>query len=425
MNEVRLALLCLLPAAGVVAAPPKAPPNPMSGKSVVQLGKVLESGASEMDRVHAALAFKDMVSPPGAAGGKRGKKGGKTPEWELEIPEGFIDACMTGLADRSCAVRFYSAQALELAGADALPALTKAVGSDNDDCRVSAMHAIGMMAKKTGASKKRAGEVDLAPIFGSAVPALRKALKDKNYIVRETACATLARLGTAGAAALGDLIALLEDEHFCVVNQAVHAVAAADPGCTKSVPALVKALESEHEVREFIVKELGNMGQTAKGAVPALCGLVGLGKNSWHVALESTRALLKIVTYDAEPAQDAVIAERNQALSAIGTALMNQDAKFLQARIRNAVLDNRGYCPIGEGAEPLVEWFEQTLREYVKTERGHYGPPLPKVSRLLAEIGRHYKTEHLLALAKELKAAEDTKEAWLEDFEPMLKLEGR
>ena len=42
-----------------------------------------------------------------------------------------------------------------------------------------------------------------------------------------------------------------------------------------AVPALVKALESEHDVREFIVKELGRMGPRASAAVPALAGLVG------------------------------------------------------------------------------------------------------------------------------------------------------
>ena len=36
----------------------------------------------------------------------------------------------------------------------------------------------------------------------------------------------------------------------------------------------------------FIVKELGAMGHDAKAAVPALCQLVGLDKNSWQVALE-------------------------------------------------------------------------------------------------------------------------------------------
>ena len=43
-------------------------------------------------------------------------------------------------------------QALELAGADALPALTRAAGSGHDDARISAIHAIGMMAKKTAGS---------------------------------------------------------------------------------------------------------------------------------------------------------------------------------------------------------------------------------------------------------------------------------
>ena len=53
--------------------------------------------------------------------------------------------------------------------------------------------------------------------------------------------------------------------------------------------------------------------------------------------------------------------------------MAKQDAKFLQARIRNTVFDHSGYCPIGAEAEPLVEFFEQTLREFVKEEKGYYG----------------------------------------------------
>jgi HEAT repeat protein len=409
--------------ASAVAAPPP-PPNPMSGKSVGELGKVLESDAPEMDRANAALALSEFVTPPDAKGGRKPKKGRKAPEWELKIPEGFIDACSIGLADRASAVRFYSGHALALAGADALPALVKAVGSDNDDEKISAIHAIGMMAKTMG-GKKGSAPVDLTPVFGSAVSVLQKALKDDNYIVRETACATFSRMGIAGAPAIDDLIACLEDEHFCVVNRAVQAVAAADPSGARSVPALVKALDSGHDVREFIVKELGRMGAAAKGAVPALCRLVGEDKNSWQVALESTKALLRIVTCEEKPEQDAVAAERNRALSAIGEAMANQDAKFLQARIRNTVLDHKGYCPIGAEAEPLVDFLEQTLREWARTEKGYFGPALPKLCEVLAQIGKNYKTDHLVALAKELKAAKDTREVWLKEFEPILNLENK
>lgn len=406
---------------GVTAAPAPAP-NPLSGKSVGELGKILGSSASEMERAHAAGALGEMVAPPEKP---KGKRGGKVPDWEPQIPDGFIDACTTGLADPSGAVRFYSGQAMARAGVEALPALVMAAQSGNDATRISAIHAIGMMARTTGDGRKGASDTDPAPVFGSAVPVLRDALEDDNYIVREVACATFSRLGVAGAPALDELIACLEDDEFCVVNRAVHAVAAADPGGTRSVSALVKTLGSQHDVREFIVKELGRMGPAAKDAVPALCALAGEDKNSWQVALESAKALLGIVTYDEEPVRDAVAAERRQALRAIGEALVNQEAKFLQARVRNAVLDHRGWCPVGAEAEPLVEWFEQALREYSRTEKGHFGPPLPAVVGFLAGVGRQYKTGHLVALAGELKAAPDTREAWRTEFEPILKLENK
>ncbi len=425
--KIQISILCLALATSAMAAKPKPAPNPMSGKSVAQLKKVLQSDAPEMDRANAALALLEIVTPPADSKGKKGKKAkakSATPEWELKIPEGFADACMTGLADRASSVRFYSGKAILPVGADALPALIKTVKSDNDDHKISAIYTIGQMAKGMG-RKKGDSQVDLIPVFGSAVPALQKTLKDKNYIVRETACATFARLGKAGAPAIDDLIALLDDKQFCVVNQAVHAVAAADPDGAKSVPALLGALESEHDVREFIVKEFGGMGLAAKGAVPALGKLVGEDKNSWQVALESTKALLTIVTYDEKPAQDAVVAERKQAIGAIAQAIANQDAKFLQARIRNTLFDNSGYCPIGAEIEPLMPWLEKTLREWAKVDPGPYGPPRSKLCALLAKIGQNYRKDNLVALAKELKAAKDTKESCLKDLELILKLEDK
>jgi len=426
MIKPSIPIMCLALATSAMAAPAP-PPNPMAGKSVSELHAILKkSDAPEMDRANAALALAEFVSPPNEAGGKKkGRKAKNAPEWVLKIPEGFIDAAATGLADRAGSVRFYSGHALALAGADAVPTLIKAAGSANADEKISAIHAIGMTAGKMSGSKKGGTPADLAPVFASAVPVLQKALKDDNYIVRETACATFSRLGTVGALALDDLIALLDDAEFCVVNRAVHAVAAADPGGSKSVLALVEALESEHEVREFIVKELGRMGQAAKDAVPALCALVGEDKNSWQVALAATSALLNIVTYGEKPAEDLMVAERNQALRAIGEAMANQDARFLQARIRNTVLDHKGYGPVGAESEPLVDFLEQTLRDWAVTEKGYFGPPLPRLCEVLAEIGKDYKTDHLVTLAKELKAAEDTQDVWRTEFEPILNLESK
>jgi len=426
MAKIQISILCLALATSVMAAR-KAEPNPMSGKSVAQLREVLQSEAPEMDRANAALALGEKVTPPATEKGKKGKKdkkGQKTPEWELKVSDGFVDTCAIGLKDRAGSVRFYSGKALVPVGADALGALTKAAACDNDDTRISAIHAVGMMAKSM-AGKKGGPQVDLAPVFGSAVPVLRKALKDKNYIVRETACGTFARLGTAGAPAIDDLIALLDDKQFCVVNQAVHAVAAVDPGGDKSVPALVKALESEHDVREFIVKELGAMGQRAKDAVPALSKLAGEDKNSWHVALQSTKALLTIVTYRDKPEKDAVVAQRKQALGAIARVVAGQDAIFLQARIRNTLLDHKGYCPIGAEIEPMMPWLEKTLRQWAKVQRGHYGPPRDLLCAFAARIGQNYKKDHLIAIAKELKAAKDTNKDALKDLDIILKLEDK
>ncbi len=415
-----IVMLCLALTASAIAAPAPAP-NPMSGRTVAQLAKILRSDAPEMDRANAALALVEIVTPPATTKGKKDKK---APEWELKVPKGFVDTCMIGLVDRASAVRFYSGQALAAVGTEAVPALTKAVASDSDDVKISAIHAVGMMARKIG-GKKGGADVDLTPVFGKAIPALRKALKDDNYIVRETACATFSRLGAAGGPAIDDLVARLGDEQFCVVNRAVHAVAAADPSGAKSVPALVATLKSKHDVREFIAKELAGMGQAAKGAVPALSELAGADKNSWHVALASAKALLTIVTYDEKPKQDAVVAERKVAIGAIAGAIAKQDAKFLQARLRNVLFTHTGYCPIGSEIEPLMPWLVETLRQWAASEPGYYPPPRAELCLLLANVGQRYRTDYLVALAKELKAAKDTKEGCLKDLKPILDLEGK
>jgi hypothetical protein len=141
------------------------------------------------------------------------------------------------------------------------------------------------------------------------------------------------------------------------------------------------------------------------------------------VALQSTKALLVIVTYEEKPVQDALVAERKQALGAIATAIPNQDAKFLQARIRNILFDHVGYCPIGAEIDPLLPWLEQTLRDWAKADPGSYPPPRDRLCVLLARIGENYKKDQLVALAKELKAANDTKESCIKDLEPILNLE--
>ena len=65
MVKLGITILCMAIAAGAVAAPPP-PPNPMSGKSVAELAKVLESDAPEVDRANAALALSELVTPPDA-----------------------------------------------------------------------------------------------------------------------------------------------------------------------------------------------------------------------------------------------------------------------------------------------------------------------------------------------------------------------
>jgi len=102
-----------------------------------------------------------------------------------------------------------------------------------------------------------------------------------------------------------------------------------------------------------------------------------------------------------------------------------QKALFLHARIRNTLLDHKGYCPIGSEVKPLMPWLEKTLREWAKVQRGRYGPPRDLLCEFAAKIGQNYKKDHLLALVKELKAAKDTNKDALKDLDIILNLEDK
>ena len=68
-----------------------------------------------------------------------------------------------------------------------------------------------------------------------------------------------------------------------------------------------------------------------------------------------------------------------------------------------STLAKRLHAPRLPDLEPFEgeDVLEAALREFARTEKGAYGPPLPEVVGLLAKIGQEYKTRHLVALADE------------------------
>ena len=113
----------------------------------------------------------------------------------------------------------------------------------------------------------------IGPEAKAAVPALVKALGDRNAHVRADAASALYFIGPAAKTAVPALIGLLGDTDRYVRHWAVVALGKIGPEARKAVPALVKILEDEDtdvQMRSWAAQALGGIGPDAKAAVPVL-----------------------------------------------------------------------------------------------------------------------------------------------------------
>src|SRR5262249_5353007 len=111
----------------------------------------------------------------------------------------------------------------------------------------------------------------IGPKAQAAVPALAKALQDKESRVRWSAAEALVKIGPKAAQAAAPFLvqALNDKEEVGHRNDAEALVQIGLP----ALPALVKALQNkdnEWTVRQSAARVLGAMGLEAKDAVPAL-----------------------------------------------------------------------------------------------------------------------------------------------------------
>ena len=101
----------------------------------------------------------------------------------------------------------------------------------------------------------------------AVVAALADALKDPDREVRRAAASSLGTLGPAAADALPGLAATTMDSDPSVRNATIEALGRM--GSPAAVPVLVQALK-DPRTASLAVRALGNMGTTARGAIPAL-----------------------------------------------------------------------------------------------------------------------------------------------------------
>ena len=400
-------------------------PDPLLAKPMADLKKTVESSDSEIDRILAAEAIGKLLNPP--APPKKGPAPVAVRSLTAAERKLALEAAGVGIGDSSCAVRHYSRKALTALDAEAVPVLRAALA----DVQIDKLQAACLALYDMG---KRRSKTDPLPAgVVEVVPGLVQALQHDSYVVREAAAMACRGLGLAAAPELPQIIELLEDEEFSVANAAVYAVAAANPLGEKSVPVLVKALDSEHDLREFICVEFGEMGQDARSAVPALAKLVSADRNNWHAGNAACKALMKIVAFklrDAEgnPVEDRAAAVRPIAIAAIVDGALNHETEFCRWNCYNSLfLDSNVHCPFGDEIRPLIPKVLADLREYMAMTPTKWWPPRKETCDLAVRIARTdpKQREKIVALIKELLKDDKTEKGGVLELEKMLKaLEG-
>jgi HEAT repeat protein len=212
--------------------------------------------------------------------------------FELNVPrEQVIPALADLLAEKDPQVRGHVVDALASLGEKALPRLIKALQHDDTQgLAVAVIRQLGPKAKDAvpalaeelkdpDAAYRREvcfALASIGPGAKPAVPALVKALSDADEGVRHIATYALGKIGPDAAAAAPDLKKNLASDDLFLKTASVWALVHIEPKDldfrVKAVPILAKALaESDRErVRMEVATTLGEIGPTAKDAIPAL-----------------------------------------------------------------------------------------------------------------------------------------------------------
>jgi HEAT repeat protein len=132
--------------------------------------------------------------------------------------------------------------------------LIQKLQSPTDDVRRDAAQELG----KLGAEAR------------DAVPALTKALQDKNLFVRRYSAQTLGKIGLDAKEAVSGLAKALDDKHKEVAEAAAEALGHLGAGAVTPLTKTFRDKGNEAAVRRKAVEALGAIGSQARTAVPAL-----------------------------------------------------------------------------------------------------------------------------------------------------------
>lgn len=162
------------------------------------------------------------------------------------------------MRDTDTAIQRAAAAALGDVGA--VSTLAQALKDPDKDVRRNAVRPLRRVVIRGGSSRDPAATK-------AVVAALADALKDPDGGVRRAAASSLGALGSAAVDAIPGLAATTMDSDPSVRNATIDALARI--GSPAAVPVLVQALK-DPRTGSLAVRALGNMGPTARGAIPAL-----------------------------------------------------------------------------------------------------------------------------------------------------------
>jgi len=290
-------------------------------------------------------------------------------------------------------------------GEPAIPALMKALQDKN------------LLVRRSAADVLR-------QIGPPAIPALVKALKDSDANVRSFAAYVLGKIGAQAQTALPQLFPLLQDSNAKVRSSAASALEGIGAEAKTALPQLVPLLkDSDANVRSSAASALGKIGAEAKTALPQLVPL--LKDSDANVRSSAASALGKIgaeaqtaVPHLVRLLKDSDANVRDSAASALGrigaeakTALP-QLVPLLQDSDAN-VRGNAAYVLGKIGAEaktavphlvPLLQDSDANVRSNAASALGRIGAEaqtaVPQLVRLLKDSDANVRGNAASALGK-------------------------
>jgi len=259
---------------------------------------------------------------------------------------------------------------------EAVPALIKALSSENSGIQASASAALG----------------EIGPAAKEAVPALIKALSSENIRVRASASAALGQIGPAAKDAVPALTQTLStDDQNNLRSSALEALEKIGVPTTELIVKKYIAdllLEHDSKVRALAAQALGKIGPEAKQAFPSLTA--ALDDSNGKVRAKAAAALIEIDKPAAAEVLKKSAAEREE--RAIEDAIDKlQNSKNFRVRGKAAQFLGK----TGRAAKDAVPALTQALRD--KSQNVSC-----RAAEALAEIGPAAK-EAVPALEKAAK----------------------